>query len=698
MGCSSSSLKSFGGISLNPPRGIQSTAEWKTEFIKLYSERKFDFAIKWHLKKNNIPDTCLPFFDHSLSLVRGILSDNVSEADQLLAISLGFGLLTEAKKCLECLKCVKRNFMVSDIQKQVIEYLTYLYGDGDDFMSIFAEELFKSTSDPKLLCAYYNHLALDEVSKLNYGGATELWLKANKYCPSNCGVVLNLIRNVYLGAPHPWFSIDKAKSLMSVTMEFARDDIVLYTILVEYFVMIFLAPEYWYVVTYREKKESISLSVRNKLISRKKTALDTAAELGYVETDFRHYKANVGELVYSVRGVDNNRDAWYMVLIDPRNRGAFLKDLKGEMIHLENHGLVLHSAYGKDVPEQIVNNVKECFDIDRNTAATHPDHVCNILVNYLNNHVSTDVKVISPAPTRRRILSIHSPIDKPSISPVKGPPSHRQMPIADSALSVISSSSIVVGKTIGQGGYGRVCRGIWKGATAVALKVLLCIDSSQEDFKRESEIHANLKHPNIIALYGVCIEPTNYILVMELMVGGSLDQFLSDTTKIFTWEQRITVALGIVGGLSYLHDRSIIHRDLKSMNILFDLNMQPKLCDFGMAKLKTSTMCMTADTMGTPCWMAPEVMEMGGRCNVSTDIFALAVVFWEIATREMPFSQAQSIVAIATFVCSGRRLPIPLDVPSGFGALILICWDHDPKKRPPVTDIIRRLRMSNVKL
>jgi serine/threonine protein kinase len=177
---------------------------------------------------------------------------------------------------------------------------------------------------------------------------------------------------------------------------------------------------------------------------------------------------------------------------------------------------------------------------------------------------------------------------------------------------------------------------------------------------------------------------------MELMEEGSLQQVLhSDRT--LAWSQRVKMAKGIAAGLAYLHGEGIVHRDIKSMNVLLNSQLEAKLSDFGLAKVKTSTLTMTAGFMGTPQWSAPELFGMGTKCNFTTDVFALGVVFWELCTREMPFKEAENLMSIAMHVATGGRETIPSSVPSSFSDLISRCWTQNPQDRPTSDEVLNEL-------
>ena len=253
----------------------------------------------------------------------------------------------------------------------------------------------------------------------------------------------------------------------------------------------------------------------------------------------------------------------------------------------------------------------------------------------------------------------------------------------------ISSSAIDLDrhKRLGEGGFGVVYQGQWQMVT-VAVKQLKATRLSPEalaDFQEEAQRHGLLRHPNIVALFGVCIEPGNYSMVMEFMTGGSLHDVLHSTQEL-PWSLRKSIAQNIASGLYYLHENRIIHRDLKSLNVLLDKDNQAKLADFGLSTVKTETQSIltTAQQVGTVRWMAPELFKRGGKCSESSDIYALGWVLWEIASRKIPFEderQANDAV-IMDWIKDGERDGIPASTPPQYAALLTQCWQQRAEDRP----------------
>ena len=159
------------------------------------------------------------------------------------------------------------------------------------------------------------------------------------------------------------------------------------------------------------------------------------------------------------------------------------------------------------------------------------------------------------------------------------------------SLQIIPNKEISRGKKIGEGGFGEVYKGTWNNYE-VAIKVLVLKDQMKKkdlvgDFIDEARAMAKLNNPAVIRLFGICTDPGKYAMVMELMPRGNLDGLLSDRKRVILWNPlRWQLAIDIGSGLSFLHKHGIIHRDLKSMNILLYGQLRAKITEFGLAKMK----------------------------------------------------------------------------------------------------------------
>ncbi|WJX45214.1 hypothetical protein P8452_32109 [Trifolium repens] len=198
---------------------------------------------------------------------------------------------------------------------------------------------------------------------------------------------------------------------------------------------------------------------------------------------------------------------------------------------------------------------------------------------------------------------------------------------------------------IGKGGSNRVYKGVLPDGKPIAVKVLKSSKEAWKDFAFEVEIISSLKHKNITQLLGICIEDNTLISVYDYFPKGSLEANLHGKNKdgsLLSWEVRFNVAVGIAEALDYLHTEAlkpVIHRDIKSSNILLSKELEPQLCDFGLAIWgpTTSSFLTKQDVVGTFGYLAPEYF-MYGKVSDKIDVYAFGVVLLELISGREPIS------------------------------------------------------------
>ncbi|KAL9317349.1 hypothetical protein ACSQ67_013866 [Phaseolus vulgaris] len=205
----------------------------------------------------------------------------------------------------------------------------------------------------------------------------------------------------------------------------------------------------------------------------------------------------------------------------------------------------------------------------------------------------------------------------------------------------IATNGFADSNKLGQGGFGAVYKGQLSNGQEIAVK-RLSRDSGQGDleFKNEVVLLAKLQHRNLVRLLGFGLEGRERLLVYEFVPNKSLDYLIFDPTMKpqLNWERRYKIIRGIARGILYLHEDSrlrIIHRDLKASNILLDHEMNPKIADFGMARLvlMDQTQANTSRIVGTYGYMAPEYV-MHGQFSVKSDVFSFGVLILEIVSGQ----------------------------------------------------------------
>ncbi|MCQ2818965.1 MAG: protein kinase, partial [archaeon] len=246
------------------------------------------------------------------------------------------------------------------------------------------------------------------------------------------------------------------------------------------------------------------------------------------------------------------------------------------------------------------------------------------------------------------------------------------------------------------GSYGEVKIAYWR-KTKVAVKFLKVGMAGENDitisFIEEFNLLKKLRQPNILLVLGGNITKGNELfMVTEFCEKGNLFDYLHNTSKsVIPIKQKLTMALGICKGMNYLHSfrPPILHRDLKSLNILVDKFNEVKITDFGWARLKSEYMTRER---GTFQWMSPEIIS-GSSYTEKADVYSFGIILWEFWSVEPPYYQIPA-KEVAENVRNNKeyRPPISDEVPEEISSLIKACWDYDPEARPTFEEIVIYLK------
>ncbi|CAN1159270.1 Probable serine/threonine-protein kinase SIS8 [Linum perenne] len=297
----------------------------------------------------------------------------------------------------------------------------------------------------------------------------------------------------------------------------------------------------------------------------------------------------------------------------------------------------------------------------------------------------------------------------------------------DVAECEIPWEEITVGERIGLGSYGEVYHGEWHGTVSnsrssneslitdelnmhfltfaanisifvqeVAVKKFLVQDISGEslaEFKSEVQIMKRLRHPNVVLFMGAVTRSPNLSIVTEFLPRGSLYRLLHRPNNQLDERRRLRMALDAARGMNYLHSSTpvIVHRDLKSPNLLVDKNWVVKVCDFGLSRMKHSTFLSSRSTAGTAEWMAPEVLR-NEPSDEKCDVYSYGVILWELCTMQQPWGGMNPMQVVGAVGFQHRRLEIPNDMDSTIADIIRSCWQTDPRMRPSFAEIMAALK------
>ncbi|KAL5702223.1 nuclear cap-binding protein complex subunit 1 [Ranunculus cassubicifolius] len=272
---------------------------------------------------------------------------------------------------------------------------------------------------------------------------------------------------------------------------------------------------------------------------------------------------------------------------------------------------------------------------------------------------------------------------------------------------------------IAHGTYGTVYRGVYDGQD-VAVKVLDWgedgIATSAEtaalraSFKQEVAVWHKLDHPNVTKFIGASMGTSNLkipsknstesqdshparacCVVVEYLPGGTLKQYLiRNRRKKLAFKVVVELALDLSRGLSYLHSKKIVHRDVKTENMLLDSRRNLKIADFGVARVEAQNpRDMTGET-GTLGYMAPEVLD-GKPYNRRCDVYSFGICLWEVYCCDMPYPDLSFAEVSSAVVRQDLRPEIPRCCPSSLASIMKKCWDKNPEKRPEMSEVVNLL-------
>lgn len=252
----------------------------------------------------------------------------------------------------------------------------------------------------------------------------------------------------------------------------------------------------------------------------------------------------------------------------------------------------------------------------------------------------------------------------------------------------IDYKEIEVEEVVGRGAFGVVCKAKWR-AKDVAIKQIES-ESERKAFIVELRQLSRVNHPNIVKLYGACLNPV--CLVMEYAEGGSLYNVLhgAEPLPYYTAAHAMSWCLQCSQGVAYLHSmqpKALIHRDLKPPNLLLVAGGTVlKICDFGTA---CDIQTHMTNNKGSAAWMAPEVFE-GSNYSEKCDVFSWGIILWEVITRRKPFDEIGGpAFRIMWAVHNGTRPPLIKNLPKPIESLMTRCWSKDPSQRPSMEEIVK---------
>ncbi|CAA3022985.1 serine threonine- kinase HT1-like [Olea europaea subsp. europaea] len=276
----------------------------------------------------------------------------------------------------------------------------------------------------------------------------------------------------------------------------------------------------------------------------------------------------------------------------------------------------------------------------------------------------------------------------------------------------IDPNKLLLKSKFGQGTFGSVHRGLYDGLD-VAVKLLdLGENSLHKIFFQQVSVWHKLDHPNIAKLIGakkgiaeVKMEPDGgkidkpqniCCIVVEYLMGGTLKSYLiRNRIKKLPLKVVVGLALDIARGLSYMHSLKVVHRNVKTENMLLDKEGRVKITDFGVSRVEAANLAEMTGQTGTLGYMAPEVL-IGNPYDQKCDVYSFGICLWEIYCCSMPFPNIASIEETSLVVYKSLRPEIPKCCPISVADVMKKCWDTDPKRRPKIEEVVQMLEAIDI--
>eukprot|EP00927_Polykrikos_kofoidii_P023664 TRINITY_DN21721_c0_g1_i2.p1 TRINITY_DN21721_c0_g1~~TRINITY_DN21721_c0_g1_i2.p1 ORF type:complete len:447 (-),score=63.83 TRINITY_DN21721_c0_g1_i2:102-1244(-) len=269
----------------------------------------------------------------------------------------------------------------------------------------------------------------------------------------------------------------------------------------------------------------------------------------------------------------------------------------------------------------------------------------------------------------------------------------------------IAYSDIQFLEHLGSGEFGQVFRGLYNGKE-VAVKQLYWDNSVApeviiQELTKEIESFRHLAHRRLVGFIGACLATPCLCLVTEYMPGGSLHHLLHVRKLQLPLLHCLNMSLQLCDGVMYLHLQNPVkvHRDLKSLNVVLDLNLNIKLCDFGLTESMERSHITKKNNGGSPRYMAPELFDSKSKITEKVDIWSMGCIFTEIHGGPLPYEGINTLAELTREMLIHRRMPlIPSVIPEPVQHLIRSCYNFDSRLRPSAVGAWEQLKDSKRKL
>lgn len=253
----------------------------------------------------------------------------------------------------------------------------------------------------------------------------------------------------------------------------------------------------------------------------------------------------------------------------------------------------------------------------------------------------------------------------------------------------LNNDDVELVEKIGSGNFGDVYRARLR-HTGVLAAVKTCRhtlpDEQKKKFLQEGRILKQYEHPNVVRFIGICVQKQPIMIVMELVPGGSLLNYLRQKNVQLTTKQLMAMCVDVAAGMAYLESRNCIHRDLAVRNCLVGENNVVKISDFGMSREEQEYIVSDGMKQIPIKWTAPEALNYGKYTSLC-DVWSFGVLSWEVFSRGGTPYSGLSNTRSRQMISAGYRMPAPEGTPDEMYRLMRRCWEYEPERRPHFEEI-----------
>jgi tyrosine-protein kinase Fer len=253
----------------------------------------------------------------------------------------------------------------------------------------------------------------------------------------------------------------------------------------------------------------------------------------------------------------------------------------------------------------------------------------------------------------------------------------------------LNNDDVELVEKIGRGNFGDVFKARLKNnSLAVAVKTckLTMPEEQKKKFLQEGRILKQYEHPNIVRFIGICVQKQPIMIVMELVPGGSLLNYLRSSADKLATKALLGMCQDAASGMEYLESKQCIHRDLAARNCLVGDTNIVKISDFGMSREEEEYIVSDGLKQIPIKWTAPEALNYGKYTSLC-DVWSFGVLAWEIFSKGGTPYQGMTNTRARELIDSGYRMPAPDGTPDEVYQLMLRCWQYDPDDRPHFAEI-----------